>query len=119
MKKVALVTAASARTLDEDLPPLVQALAAVGIPAEPVVWDDAAVDWAAYGLAVVRSTWDYTPRRDEFVAWAERVESLTRLENSAATLRWNTDKRYLRELVGRGIPVVPTHWIEPGDAARF
>jgi glutathione synthase/RimK-type ligase-like ATP-grasp enzyme len=83
------------------------------------VWDDPAVDWSAYRLAVVRSTWDYTPRRDEFVAWAERVGSLTRLENSAATLRWNTDKRYLRTLAEKGIPVVPTHWIEPGDPVRF
>ena len=34
------------------------------------VWDDPAVDWAAYDLVVLRSPWDYAPRRDEFVAWA-------------------------------------------------
>ena len=116
MKPVALVTAAAARTLDEDLPPLLRALEALDIPAETVVWDDPAVDWSRYAIAVVRSTWDYVPKRDAFVAWAEQVASVTRLANSPAILRWNTDKRYLRELAAGGAPVVTTHWIEPGDA---
>jgi len=34
------------------------------------------VDWSAFRLAVVRSTWDYVPRRDEFLAWADRVSAL-------------------------------------------
>jgi glutathione synthase/RimK-type ligase-like ATP-grasp enzyme len=119
LKKVALVTAAAAKNLDEDLPPLLRALEALDIPAEPLVWDDPGVDWSACSIAVVRSTWDYVPRRDAFIAWAERVASVTRLANPASILRWNTDKRYLRELAARGASVVPTHWIEPGDAAAF
>jgi hypothetical protein len=39
-----------------------------------------------------------------------------RLANDAATVTWNTDKRYLRELADAGIPVVPTEWRDPGDA---
>ncbi|MBI3856591.1 MAG: hypothetical protein HY293_12965 [Planctomycetes bacterium] len=115
MSKVVLVTAASARELDEDLPPLCTALKDAGVLHEVAVWDDPAVDWRAYSLAVVRSTWDYVPRRDEFLAWAARVSSVTRLCNPAEILRWNTDKRYLREMSRQGLPVVPTHWIEPGD----
>jgi glutathione synthase/RimK-type ligase-like ATP-grasp enzyme len=30
-------------------------------------------------------------------------------------VRWNLDKRYLRDLAARGVPIVPTLWIEPGD----
>lgn len=116
MSQVALVTAASARELDEDLPPLVAALTAADVSHEIVAWDDPRVDWSAFRLAVVRSTWDYVPRRDEFLAWADRVSALTRLVNPAAILRWNTDKRYLREMSRQGVPVVETHWIEPGDA---
>lgn len=110
--RVALVTAAQARAVDEDLPPL---LAALGGRADVVVWDDPSVRWRDYALAVVRSTWDYAARRDEFLAWADRVSRLTRLENPAPILRWNTDKRYLRDLA---VPVVPTHWIEPGEEPR-
>jgi glutathione synthase/RimK-type ligase-like ATP-grasp enzyme len=115
MKKVALVTAAAAKSLDEDLPPLLRALEKLDVRPEAVIWDDPAVDWSSYAVAVVRSTWDYVPRRDEFIAWADRVAVNTRLSNPASILRWNTDKRYLRELEAGGASVVPTHWIEPGD----
>jgi glutathione synthase/RimK-type ligase-like ATP-grasp enzyme len=115
MAQVALVTAASAKDLDEDLPPLVAALAAADVSQEIAVWDDPRVDWSAFRLAVVRSTWDYVPQRDKFLAWADRVSTLTRLVNPAGILRWNTDKRYLREMSRQGVPVVETHWIEPGD----
>ena len=32
--------------------------------------------------------------------------------NSPATLRWNLDKRYLRDLEAAGVPIVPTAWVE-------
>jgi hypothetical protein len=82
------------------------------VAVEPAVWDDPSVDWAVYDVAVVRSTWDYYPRRDDFLAWAARVP---RLANPAPVLAWNTDKRYLCDLASAGVPVVPTTWIEPGE----
>ncbi len=113
--RIALVSAAPALKLDEDLPPLVEALRALGAEGRPVVWDDPSVDWRSFAAAVVRSTWDYASRRDAFVAWAERVESMTRLFNSAKILRWNTDKVYLRELSSAGVPVAPTRYVGPGE----
>jgi len=110
---VALVTAAAARHLDEDLPPLCAALGRAGIAHEVVVWDDPSVPWTDFELAVLRSTWDYPARRDEFVAWARRVP--TRLLNAPEIVAWNTDKRYLRDLALRGVPVVSTAWIGPTD----
>ena len=92
---------------------MLRALHDRGVRAEPAVWDDAGVDWAGYDLAVLRSTWDYPQRRDEFVAWARRVP---RLANPAGMVEWNTDKRYLAELAASGIPVVPTRWVEDGRA---
>lgn len=112
---VALVTAAPARHLDADLDPLVAALAACGVPADVVVWDDPAVPWAAYRLVVVRSTWDYVARHAAFLAWAEAVAGVTELANPAPMIRWNTDKRYLRDLGQAGVPVVPTVFHEPGQ----
>ncbi|MBK9178032.1 MAG: hypothetical protein IPM45_00430 [Acidimicrobiales bacterium] len=116
---VALVTAAGARDLDEDLPPLLRALSVVGVRAEVAVWDDPAVDWARFGLVVVRSTWDYAARRDEFLAWAVAVEAVTRLRNRAAVLRWNTDKRYLGDLAAAGVPVPDSAWFAPGEAVAL
>jgi len=79
----------------------------------PAVWDDAAVDWDAFDLVVIRSTWDYTGRRDEFIAWAERLGE--RLVNPPEVVRWNTDKRYLAELEAAGLPIVPTRFVAPGE----
>src|ERR1044072_611569 len=117
--RVALVPAARPRDLDEDMPLLLRALAARGIAAEAVVWDDAAVEWAAFDTVVVRSTWDYFVRREEFLAWAERVAAVTALHNPVPVLRWNSDKRYLLDLERWGVPIVPTTFVEPGAAAEL
>lgn len=110
-----MVTASVARGLDDDLPPLAEALGRRGVAHELVDWDDPAVDWGAFDLAVVRSVWDYTRRRDELLAWADRVAATTPLHNPPATLRWSSDKRYLDELARAGVPVVPTAFAEPGE----
>jgi hypothetical protein len=110
--RVALVTCAELPELDADDQSLVPALAAAGITAVPAVWDDETVDWSAFDLAVVRNTWDYPKRRAEFTAWAASVPQLA---NAADVIAWNTDKRYLRQLAGAGIPIVPTTWVDPGD----
>lgn len=115
MARIALVSAAEARTLDDDLPPLVAALQAEGVEVSVVDWDDPTAQWAAFDLALVRSTWDYHHRHDEFCAWAERASGLTTLLNPAEVLVWNTDKRYLRDLADAGVDIVPTRFLEPGD----
>jgi hypothetical protein len=113
--RIALATAAEFADLDEDGPALLDELSRLGLQGEAAVWTDPRVDWSTYDLVVVRSTWDYHHRRDEFVAWAERVAAATRLANPAPVVRWNTDKTYLRALAATGLPVVPTEWLEPGD----
>ena len=80
------------------------------------VWNDPDVDWRAYDRVIVRSAWDYTVRVGEFVAWAARVGP-ERLRNPPALLEWNSDKTYLADLAGAGIPTVPTTFVLPGDAA--
>ena len=119
MTAIALVTAAEARSRDPDLPLLVDALAARALASAIVDWDDASVNWGAFDLAVVRSTWDYARQRDRFLAWADAVASVTAIANPVDVLRWNTDKRYLRELEAAGIPIVPTTWLEPGDEPKL
>ena len=111
MLQVALATAAQLPDLDEDGAALLEALDAEGVRAAPVVWDSGA-DWAAYDLVVVRSTWDYDRRREQFLAWAA---SVPRLANPADVLAWNTDKTYLQALASAGVPVVETTWLVPGD----
>ncbi len=113
-RPVALVSATEARHLDSDLDLLVRALGDRGVLADVVDWD-ADVDWSRYGVAVLRSTWDYHRRLPEFLAWVDRVSSLTTLHNPAEIVRWNVDKRYLSELAAAGIPIIPTQWVASED----
>jgi hypothetical protein len=107
---IALVTCREVPELDSDTRLLIDPLAALGISAIPAIWDDKKIDWSVFDLIVVRSPWDYLYRRSEFIAWANRVP---RLANPSDVIEWNTDKRYLQELAGSGVPVVPTIWLEP------
>ena len=110
--RVALATCAEIPDGDEDFPALIQALAALGVDAAPAVWD-AALDWDAFDLVVLRSAWDYAERRDAFLAWAR---ALPYVLNSVSVLEWNTDKeRYLTDLAAAGVPIVPTRFVAPGD----
>jgi len=111
MPTVALATCAEVPELDEDGPALVAALREHGVEPVAAVWDDRAADWARFDLVVLRSTWDYAERRDEFLAWIER---LPRVVNPPEVVRWNSDKAYLAELAAAGVAVVPTAFLEPG-----
>ena len=94
--------------------PLHAALSARGAAVERPVWDEPGVDWARYDAVLIRTTWNYQEKREEFVAWAEHVEQVTRLFNAAAVVRWNTEKSYLHDLARRGVRVTPTIWLERG-----
>ncbi|GAB1690575.1 ATP-grasp domain-containing protein [Krasilnikovia sp. M28-CT-15] len=110
--RVALVTSDYFPDLYADDHPLRDALRARGVVVDAVCWDDPGADWTAYDLAVLRSTWDYPPRHDAFLAWARSVPGLA---NPADIVEWNTDKHYLRELAASGVPVTPTRFVEPGE----
>lgn len=108
--RIALVTCDQFPQLDEDDVVLIAALAKEGMDATVEIWDDKTVDWATYDQVIIRSTWDYAPRRDEFVSWAKSVPNLS---NPANIVEWNTDKYYLKELGEAGIPIVKTLWLDP------
>ena len=108
--RVALATCSVLPDLDPDDAPLLGALADRGVDAVAAVWDDPEVDWSAFDLVVVRSTWDYSQRRDEYIAWSQTVPHLA---NDAEVLAWNIDKYYLKTLGEMGLPIVRTLWLDP------
>ncbi len=112
---VALVTARAlpAEDVDLDMPLLAERLRR-DLAVRVLSWDDPDVDWSDFDLVVVRSTWDYHGRLEEFLFWVDRCSRLTRLANPAGLIRWNSDKTYLRELADRGVAVVPTGYLPPG-----
>lgn len=76
-----------------------------GLHARWLPWDDPAT--LSADLVILRATWDYTERLDEFLSWTRAVRHLV---NPARIVEWNTDKRYLGDLRRAGVPVVPTRY---------
>jgi hypothetical protein len=112
MPRIAIATFRSMPSEFTDDERLRELLTLRGAEAERIPWD-ATVDWTSWDLVVIRSTWDYDKRRDQFVAWAEQLGD--RLHNRPSVVSWNSDKRYLRDLAEDGLPVVPTVFVTPVD----
>jgi glutathione synthase/RimK-type ligase-like ATP-grasp enzyme len=85
---------------------LVKALVARGARTEWVVWNDPDVDWTAYELIVVRCTWDYHERVEEFRAWVQSRAVATRLVNTPTLVLGNLHKGYLADLGDLALPTV-------------
>lgn len=114
---VALASASGLAEMDQDEEVLAEALVPLGVTTSIEMWDDPNVAWGDADGVVIRSAWDYTARRDEFMAWATQVEAVTPLWNPSDVVRWNSHKGYLLELEDRGVPIVPTAWLAAGDTA--
>lgn len=114
MSTLALATSIADLPNDVDMPLLLSACQTLGVAAEVCAWDDPAIDWSQHSFVVLRSTWNYTERRPEFLDWCERVDAVSQLVNPLSVARWSTDKHYLADLAMRGMPVVHSAFVEPG-----
>ena len=109
--KIALATCTDLPGWEVDDKPLIDALNKLGCTVEFPSWDSE-IDWNQFSITVIRTTWDYHSRKDEFVRWCVTVP---RLFNNANIVKWNTHKSYLRELEIHGVPIAPTLWIDTGN----
>jgi glutathione synthase/RimK-type ligase-like ATP-grasp enzyme len=114
MSRVAIVTCLGS-DVDPDAPLLLSALADEGLDAHLVVWDDD-VDWAGFDIVVIRSTWNYVDRRDQFLDWAKSID---KLENPFEVIKYSTDKHYLKDLESRGVRIVPSVFCDVGQDPEF
>jgi glutathione synthase/RimK-type ligase-like ATP-grasp enzyme len=96
---------------------LVAELERLGISAPVVPWTDPGAGEA--DVVLIRTTWDYTSRRDEFVEWCERTSARAPVLNPPEVVRWNSHKGYLRELARAGVPTVPTRVVTHAGEAPF
>jgi glutathione synthase/RimK-type ligase-like ATP-grasp enzyme len=83
-----------------------------GIPVRLLKWDDPADLAGEDDVVLIRSTWDYPWRLDEFRSWVQATGARSRLCNPAEVVLMNLDKQYLRDL---SVPIVPTTFVHAGD----
>lgn len=105
--RIALATCQQLPEVDVDEPLLLAALRERGADATMVAWDDVEANFAA-DVCVIRSTWNYYLAADAFLEWAARTALITSLCNRLPVVRWNANKRYLGDLMLKGVPTVPT-----------
>lgn len=105
---------------DYDTGPLIEALSARGVPAEPVVWHrwPSRRDTRTFDLLVLRTPWNYAEKEREFRSWLRDAGTRTRVLNSPKLVTWNLDKAYLHQLEQRGIAQVPTTWVRTAEQLR-
>jgi glutathione synthase/RimK-type ligase-like ATP-grasp enzyme len=86
-----------------------EALRAHGISVISQPWD---IPSHGQYPSVLRSCWNYHRKPAEFLAFiAEQETSGSLLWNHPETIRWNLDKFYLRDLMNRGCPIIPTVFV--------
>jgi glutathione synthase/RimK-type ligase-like ATP-grasp enzyme len=119
---VFLAVDAATADLTADDRVLAESIVAAGSEVMPVVWGDRL---PPASTLVIRSTWDYVADPDRFVAWLSALDADgVDVHNPTSLLRWNLHKGYLLDLIGRGVPTVPSvvvsrgHHVELGELMR-
>lgn len=102
-------------TTDEDAD-LAAFLTNKGLEVSSPIWNDKTVDWGKFDVVVIKSTWDYHDHLADFLIWLEEVEKLgVRIYNPMETIRWNSDKKYLKDISRKSLPVIAAEYLERGS----
>lgn len=113
MKNVAILTMDSLEDFFAYDYMLDQPLLEEGWQTEHVSWRDESIDWNRFDVVIVRSPWDYQQDAAAFLACLKRIDaSKATLENSYSLMSWNLEKTYLQDLASKGVPIVPTLWLD-------
>lgn len=87
-----------------------------GEKVEPLIWDHedehGHIDWKQATACVIRSTWNYHLKFDQFQTWLKRIDAQCTLLNPLELMLWNSRKTYLRDLEQRGLSIVPTMFFD-------
>lgn len=109
MPKIAFATHSELPNLSDNDKLLIPIFNLNGFEVGAEIWDDENVDWFKYDAVIIRSTWDYFLKLQEFLTWISSFKnSKTLLFNSPEVIINNTHKFYLKSLQQKGISIIPT-----------
>ena len=74
-------------------------------------WSDKNFDWSNTNFAIIRSTWDYFDKIDEFSQWLTNVKDRLVLINSFNLIKWNLNKSYLLDFSKKKINIASSIFI--------
>ncbi|MEL6255581.1 MAG: hypothetical protein AAFR87_26490 [Bacteroidota bacterium] len=100
MKSIAFLTSSNFPEFSPSDKLVADYLRKEGYKVEIVLWDDPKLKLDNYNLFVVRSVWDYHKRYEEWMAFLDKLEEYDcQILNPVSVLRWNSNKRYLKEVL--------------------
>lgn len=119
--KIALITyldkgAYNTSTVESEDDKLLHFLKGKGLNVDLVIWNNPHINWEDYPLAILKSPWDYFDLIQDFYTWLKRLETKkVKLLNPIEVVRWNSDKRYLKEIEADGLKIIPSVFINKQD----
>ncbi len=103
---------------EDDL--LIEYLKSKGQSLEKTVWNNPDVAWEDYDLVILKSPWDYFNLIDDFYTWLTKMEKRNiKFLNPIATVKWNADKHYLKDIEEAGLPIAPCVFLEKGNEVNL
>jgi glutathione synthase/RimK-type ligase-like ATP-grasp enzyme len=118
-RTIGFLTSGDHRNLTKDDLILAAALERRGIRVAPVVWTEMKPDSLACDLLLVRSVWDYHLRPQDFMRWIDEASGRITVLNPPEMIRWNMDKRYLRQIETAGFRVPKTVFLTEGTETNM
>lgn len=118
--RIAIATNANNPNLDGGEKLLPDAFRVEGYKVDVIVWDDPTIDWSQYQTVIIRACWGYHQKIQEFLAWLQILDDMqVNVQNSTDIIRWNIHKKYLLDLVDRGVQIPRTVLVKQGDASSL
>jgi len=83
-----------------------------GFNIKSVVWSKSENNLSDFDNLILRSTWDYHLRYNEFEKWINKIEKeKIKVWNPVKIIKWNMNKTYLKDFYEAGLYIVPTEFI--------
>lgn len=103
---------------EDDL--LIDYLLTKGLTVEKTVWNHPHVKWESYDLVIIKSPWDYFNLIGDFYDWLTEMEKKKiKFLNPIATVKWNADKHYLKDIENAGLSIAPCVFLEKGELVHL
>ena len=105
---------------DLEIAALRPAFAEAGLKLIEIDWRAPISDFDGLALVLLGTAWDYQDHAEEFLARLNALASRGIIVcNAPEIVRWNIDKRYLRELAKAGVATIPTLWHDNAGQAEI
>ena len=116
--RIAFTTCAAVPDLSGDDRLALAPLRDLGVEVVPWIWE--APQPRDLTAVVHRSCWDYHEKTAAFLAWLDALSATSLVSlNPVPVVRWNLDKRYLRDHAARGVSIPETTWIGLGERVEL